>query len=119
MYAWKGVLCGIPRWFRRDRGCQAQPHSLCCCTTLIEVPCALKLNVNMIGSQHVKMPPLFAGNCSQRCAQVLLTLDNLANRGQYINARNTFTELLTYGAILVVNENVSNWVGNSFCFLMG
>ena len=44
---------------------------------------------------------------SQRCAQVLLTLDNLANRGQYINARNTFTELLAYGAIPVVNENVS------------
>eukprot|EP00798_Chlamydomonas_sp_ICE-L_P013013 gene13013-3517_t len=39
------------------------------------------------------------------CAQVLLTLDNLANRGQYINARNTFTELLAFGAIPVVNEN--------------
>jgi glutamate 5-kinase len=37
---------------------------------------------------------------------VLLTLDNLANRGQYLNARNTFTELLAYGAIPVVNENV-------------
>ena len=30
----------------------------------------------------------------QKCAQVLLTLDNLANRGQYINAKNTFEELL-------------------------
>eukprot|EP00878_Enallax_costatus_P014066 GHUV01014710.1.p1 GENE.GHUV01014710.1~~GHUV01014710.1.p1 ORF type:complete len:460 (+),score=92.12 GHUV01014710.1:380-1759(+) len=40
-----------------------------------------------------------------RCAQVLLTLDNLADRSQYINARNTFTELLAYGAIPVVNEN--------------
>ncbi|GFH29989.1 PUA domain-containing protein, partial [Haematococcus lacustris] len=40
-----------------------------------------------------------------RCAQVLLTLDNLANRDQYLNARNTFTELLAYGAIPVVNEN--------------
>lgn len=39
------------------------------------------------------------------CAQVLLTLDNLANRSQYINARNTFSELLHYGAIPVVNEN--------------
>ena len=44
--------------------------------------------------------------CTQRCAQVLLTLDNLANRGQYINARNTFIELLAYGAVPVVNENV-------------
>jgi glutamate 5-kinase len=36
---------------------------------------------------------------------VLLTLDNLADRSQYINARNTFTELLAYGTIPVVNEN--------------
>lgn len=42
----------------------------------------------------------------QTCAQVLLTLENLANRGQYINARNTFTELLHYGVVPVVNENV-------------
>ncbi|KAF6260018.1 Aspartate/glutamate/uridylate kinase [Scenedesmus sp. NREL 46B-D3] len=39
------------------------------------------------------------------CSQVLLTLDNLAERSQYINARNTFTELLAYGTIPVVNEN--------------
>lgn len=38
---------------------------------------------------------------------MLLTLDNLADRSQYINARNTFTELLAYGTIPVVNENVS------------
>lgn len=43
----------------------------------------------------------------QTCAQVLLTLDNLADRSQYINARNTFVELLAYGTIPVVNENVS------------
>lgn len=41
----------------------------------------------------------------QPCAQVLLTLDNLANRNQYLNARNTFTELFNYGAVPVVNEN--------------
>lgn len=40
---------------------------------------------------------------------MLLTLDNLANRGQYINARNTFTELLAYGTIPIVNENVRWW----------
>ena len=43
----------------------------------------------------------------QTCAQVLVTLDNLADRGQYINVRNTFTELLAYGVVPVVNENVS------------
>lgn len=41
----------------------------------------------------------------QRCAQVLLTLDNLASRGQYLNASNTFRELFAYGAIPIVNEN--------------
>ncbi|KAI7845040.1 hypothetical protein COHA_001406 [Chlorella ohadii] len=40
-----------------------------------------------------------------KCAQVLLTLDNLANRSQYINAKNTFEELLRLGAIPIVNEN--------------
>ena len=41
----------------------------------------------------------------QTCAQVLLSLGNLAARGQYINARNTFDELFAYGAVPVVNEN--------------
>jgi glutamate 5-kinase len=50
----------------------------------------------------------------QTCAQVLLTLDNLADRSQYINARNTFVELLAYGTIPVVNENVSRiWQSNA------
>ncbi|KAK3250941.1 hypothetical protein CYMTET_39702 [Cymbomonas tetramitiformis] len=39
------------------------------------------------------------------CAQVLLTLDNLANRSQYLNARNTFQALFEYGTIPIVNEN--------------
>lgn len=43
--------------------------------------------------------------CGLTCAQVLLTLDNLSNRGQYTNAGNTFAELLTYGVVPVVNEN--------------
>eukprot|EP00882_Tetradesmus_deserticola_P012459 GHRQ01013202.1.p1 GENE.GHRQ01013202.1~~GHRQ01013202.1.p1 ORF type:complete len:204 (+),score=62.82 GHRQ01013202.1:232-843(+) len=49
------------------------------------------------------------------CSQVLLTLDNLAERSQYINARNTFTELLAYGTIPVVNENVSHAQLESMC----
>ena len=43
--------------------------------------------------------------CLQTCAQVLLTLDNLANRGQYLNARSTFQSLLAMGAVPIVNEN--------------
>eukprot|EP01024_Parvocaulis_polyphysoides_P055616 TRINITY_DN5717_c0_g1_i5.p1 TRINITY_DN5717_c0_g1~~TRINITY_DN5717_c0_g1_i5.p1 ORF type:complete len:299 (-),score=32.27 TRINITY_DN5717_c0_g1_i5:1616-2512(-) len=39
------------------------------------------------------------------CSQVLLTLDNWSSRQQYLNARNTFKELLEYGVIPVVNEN--------------
>lgn len=42
----------------------------------------------------------------QSCAQVLLTLDNFANRSQYLNARSTFQELLKFGVIPIVNENV-------------
>lgn len=38
---------------------------------------------------------------------MLLTADNLAVRGQYLAARTTFTELLSYGVVPVVNENVS------------
>ncbi|DBA68394.1 TPA: hypothetical protein ACH3X2_013697 [Trebouxia sp. C0005] len=39
------------------------------------------------------------------CAQVLLTLNNLSDRGPYLNARNTFQELLAYDTIPIVNEN--------------
>jgi hypothetical protein len=46
---------------------------------------------------------------------VLLTLDNLADRSQYLNARNTFTELLRYGAIPVVNENVGGLTSLRSC----
>ena len=41
----------------------------------------------------------------QTCAQVMLTLDNLANRAQFTNACNTFTELFAYGIVPIVNEN--------------
>jgi glutamate 5-kinase len=55
---------------------------------------------------HAPHPPT-----QQTCAQVLLTLENLADRSQYVNARNTFTELLAYNTIPVVNENVSKGLG--------
>jgi glutamate 5-kinase len=47
----------------------------------------------------------FFSTLGKRCAQVLLTLENLANRSQYSNARNTFDALFALGVIPVVNEN--------------
>lgn len=38
-------------------------------------------------------------------AQVLLTHDDLAARGRYLNARSTLRTLLTFGVIPVINEN--------------
>lgn len=38
-------------------------------------------------------------------AQVLLTRDDLKNRTRFLNARNTFSNLLNWGVIPVVNEN--------------
>ena len=38
-------------------------------------------------------------------AQVLLTRDDLKNRTRFLNIRNTFSELLNWGVITVVNEN--------------
>ena len=40
-----------------------------------------------------------------KCAQVLLTLENLSNRKQYVRARNTFAALFEMGIVPVVNEN--------------
>ncbi|MCG6909017.1 MAG: glutamate 5-kinase [Deltaproteobacteria bacterium] len=40
-----------------------------------------------------------------RCAQVLLTRDDLTHRRRYLNARNTFLTLLSWGIIPIVNEN--------------
>jgi glutamate 5-kinase len=38
-------------------------------------------------------------------AQVLLTLDDLEDRGRYLNVRNTFETLLERGIVPIVNEN--------------
>ena len=38
-------------------------------------------------------------------AQILLTRDDLRSRERFLNARNTFAELLSWGVIPVVNEN--------------
>ena len=47
---------------------------------------------------------LFA-QLQQPIAQVLLTRNDIADQTQYINAQNTFTELLGMGVIPIVNEN--------------
>lgn len=39
------------------------------------------------------------------CSQVLLTLENLADRDQYQNAQATFYQLLNFGVVPIVNEN--------------
>src|SRR5216684_420689 len=40
-----------------------------------------------------------------RCAQVLLTHADIANRGRYLNARRALAELLSRGIVPVINEN--------------
>ncbi len=39
------------------------------------------------------------------CAQVLLTRDDLRSRPRFLNARNTFMNLLDWGVVPIVNEN--------------
>lgn len=41
----------------------------------------------------------------QPVAQILLTRNDIADRAQYLNAQNTFHELLNMGVIPIVNEN--------------
>src|SRR5881394_3432669 len=40
-----------------------------------------------------------------RCAQVLLTHADIANRGRYLNARRALSELLSRSVVPVINEN--------------
>ncbi len=42
-----------------------------------------------------------------KAAQILLTHDDVADRGRYLNARGTFNTLLDFGVVPVVNENDS------------
>jgi len=44
-------------------------------------------------------------DCGRVAAQVLLTLDDLENRGRYLNARNTIETLLERGIVPIINEN--------------
>jgi glutamate 5-kinase len=42
----------------------------------------------------------------QICAQVLVTAESLASKRQYARAEATFSELLRFGVVPIVNENV-------------
>ena len=41
----------------------------------------------------------------EKVAQILLTHDDLSNRGRFLNARNTLMALLQFGVIPIINEN--------------
>lgn len=45
------------------------------------------------------------GHLQQEVCQILLTRNDIADRTQYLNAQNTFTEALHMGMIPIVNEN--------------
>jgi len=45
------------------------------------------------------------GRCGLTVAQVLLTREDLADRGRFLNARNTLLALLDLGAVPIINEN--------------
>ncbi|KAF8856633.1 glutamate 5-kinase [Acephala macrosclerotiorum] len=47
----------------------------------------------------------FFSHLRQPIAQILLTRNDIADRTQYLNAQNTFAELLEMGVIPIVNEN--------------
>uniref|UniRef100_A0A7R9VL17 Aspartate/glutamate/uridylate kinase domain-containing protein n=1 Tax=Chlamydomonas euryale TaxID=1486919 RepID=A0A7R9VL17_9CHLO len=67
---------------------------------------AKKQALAAIGQGHLmKFWEDFLHSVGLTCAQVLVTLENVSVRGQYLNVRNTFTELLAYGVVPIVNEN--------------
>eukprot|EP00210_Caulerpa_lentillifera_P001639 g1576.t2 len=47
----------------------------------------------------------FFSSLGLSCAQILLTNDNFVTHHHFLNARNTFLELMSYGVVPIVNEN--------------
>ncbi len=67
---------------------------------------ALKQAVAAVGQGRLmRIYDDFFSVVQQPIAQVLLTRGDLADRGRYLNAYNTFQELLRLGVIPIVNEN--------------
>ncbi|MFW8591220.1 glutamate 5-kinase [Glaciecola sp. 2405UD65-10] len=54
---------------------------------------------------QTKMMANWAALFEQDCAQVLLTVDDLAHRKRFVNIKNTLETLLANGALPIVNEN--------------
>ncbi|MDY7012045.1 MAG: glutamate 5-kinase [Cyanobacteriota bacterium] len=67
---------------------------------------ALKQAVAAVGQGRlIRIYDDLFSNLSQPIAQVLLTRRDLMDRNCYINAKNTFEELLQLGVVPIVNEN--------------
>lgn len=80
----------------------------CARLKLLERPrtMALKQAVAAVGQGRLmRIYDDFFSVVQQPIAQVLLTRGDLADRGRYLNAYNTFQELLNLGVIPIVNEN--------------
>ncbi|HSV74939.1 MAG TPA: glutamate 5-kinase [Chthonomonadales bacterium] len=80
-----------------DRYAAVRPHA---------APMPLKQAAAAIG-QGVLLQAYAAAfaRCGLVVAQVLLTREDLADRGRFLNARNTLMALLELGAVPVINEN--------------
>jgi glutamate 5-kinase len=48
---------------------------------------------------------VYVSNKNIDCAQILLTVDDLADRKRFVNIKNTIEQLLINGALPIVNEN--------------
>jgi len=70
-------------------------------TGLAELQAAAAAGQNILMQEYSNA---FAA-CGLKCAQVLLTRDDLTDRKRYLNARNTINTLLEHGLVPVVNEN--------------
>ena len=67
---------------------------------------ALKQAVAAVGQGRlIRIYDDLFNNLQQAIAQVLLTRQDLVERNTYVNASNTFSELLDLGVIPIVNEN--------------
>lgn len=67
---------------------------------------AQKQALAAVGQQHLMRyyDEIFSA-LGRKCGQVLITLENVAKRNQYLNAQNTFRELFNFGVMPIVNEN--------------
>jgi glutamate 5-kinase len=64
------------------------------------------VGVLALGGVRLRSPPVECLNMCAGCTvQVLLTYDCFGNRSQYLNARNSLTELLNMGVVPIINEN--------------